>query len=62
MGLTKNTDPVRIEKDLMPLYLRETWGDVNHFLVYYGREVCNARSPRCGECELADICPKHGVD
>lgn len=62
MGLTKNTDPVRIEKDLMPLYPRETWGDVNHFLVYYGREVCNARSPRCGECELADICPKHGVD
>lgn len=62
MGLTKNTDPVRIEKDLMPLFPRETWGDVNHFLVYYGREVCNARSPRCTECKLADICPKHGVD
>lgn len=61
MGLTKNTDPVRIEKDLIPLYPRETWGDVNHFLVYFGREVCNARSPHCIQCELADICPKHGV-
>jgi len=62
MGLTRNTDPVRIEKDLMPLYPKETWGDVNHFLVYYGREICNARSPRCGQCELADICPKLGVN
>ncbi|WP_147821300.1 endonuclease III [Salidesulfovibrio onnuriiensis] len=62
MGLTKNTDPVRIEKDLMPLYPTETWGDVNHFLVYYGREVCNARKPKCTDCELNDICPKHGVE
>lgn len=61
MGLTRNTDPVRIEKDLMPLYPRETWGDVNHFLVYYGREVCNARKPKCEHCELNDICPKNGV-
>ena len=61
MGLTTNTDPVRIEKDLMPLYPRETWGDVNHFLVYFGREVCPARTPKCNECELNDICPKKGV-
>jgi len=61
MGLTTNTDPVRIEKDLMPLYSRETWGDVNHFLVYFGREVCPARAPKCNECELNDICPKKGV-
>lgn len=61
MGLTTNTDPVRIEKDLMPLYPKETWGDVNHFLVFYGREVCPARSPKCTECELNDICPKKGV-
>lgn len=62
MGLTKNTDPVRVEKDLMPLFGRETWGDVNHFLVYFGREVCPARSPKCSDCELADICPKEGVN
>ncbi|MFH1915287.1 MAG: endonuclease III [Pseudomonadota bacterium] len=61
LGLTKNTDPVRIEKDLMPLYPREAWGEINHFLVYFGREVCPARSPRCATCELEDICPKLGV-
>lgn len=61
MGLTSNTDPVKIEKDLMPLYPREAWGDINHFLVYFGREVCNARKPACPECELGDICPKKGV-
>lgn len=62
LGLTKHTDPVRIEKDLMPLFERKNWGDINHFLVYYGREVCNAQRPRCTECELADICPKKGVE
>lgn len=61
MGLTSNTDPVRIEKDLMPLYPRETWGDVNHFLVYFGRETCKAQKPCCTECDLNDICPKKGV-
>lgn len=61
MGLTSNTDPVKIEKDLMPLYPREAWGDINHFLVYFGREICNARKPACPECELGDICPKKGV-
>jgi endonuclease-3 len=61
MGLTTKTEPVQVEKDLMPLFPRETWGDVNHLLVFFGREVCPARKPRCGECELADICPKKGV-
>lgn len=61
MDLTDATDPVRIERDLMPLFPQETWGDVNHMLVYFGRDVCLARGPRCGECELADICPKKGV-
>jgi len=62
LGLTENTDPVRIEKDLMPLFPREQWGEINHFLVYYGREVCKAQRPRCPECELADICPQKGVN
>ncbi len=61
LGLTLATDPVKIEKDLMPLFPREEWGNVNHLLVFFGREVCTARSPRCGGCELADICPKRGV-
>lgn len=62
MGLTKSQDPKRIEQDLMPLFDQQDWGEVNHLLVYFGRDVCMARSPQCGECELADICPKLGVE
>jgi endonuclease-3 len=62
LGLTDSDDPVKIERDLMPLFPREQWGEINHLLVYFGREVCPARKPRCGECELADICPKRGVN
>ena len=61
LGLTTNTDPVRIEKDLMPLFPRDNWGEINHYLVFFGREVCPARKPKCDECELNDICPKKGV-
>ncbi|OIQ51678.1 Ultraviolet N-glycosylase/AP lyase [Pseudodesulfovibrio hydrargyri] len=61
MGLTTKTDPIPIEKDLMPLFPRKTWGDVNHLLVFFGREVCPARKPKCDICELNDICPKKGV-
>jgi endonuclease-3 len=61
MGLTTKTDPIPIEKDLMPLFPQKTWGDVNHLLVFFGREVCPARKPKCNICELNDICPKKGV-
>lgn len=61
LGLTENTDPTRIEKDLMPLFDQSVWGDANHFLVYFGREVCNARKPLCDQCELNDICPQKGL-
>lgn len=61
MGLTAHTDVAKIERDLMRIVPRPDWGDFNHMLVLFGRQVCPARAPRCGECELADICPKHGV-
>lgn len=61
MGLTTSTDVKKIEQDLMKLFPRPDWGNANHMLVLFGRHVCPARSPRCGECELADICPKRGV-
>ena len=61
LGLTESDNPVVIEKDLMPLFPKEGWGDINHYLVLFGREVCQARKPRCGECPLADICPRKGV-
>lgn len=59
LGLTSNIDPVRVEKDLMALFPREEWGDLNHRMVWFGREVCRARSPVCAECTMADFCARH---
>ena len=61
LGLTKNTEPVKIEQDLIKIFPREEWGDVNHRLVWFGRDVCDARRPACSECELYDLCPRKGV-
>lgn len=61
LGLTKNTEPVKIEQDLIKIFPREEWGDVNHRLVWFGRDVCTARSPSCDACGLAPLCPKNGV-
>jgi endonuclease-3 len=58
LGLTASKDPVKIEQDLMKLFPREEWGNVNHRMVWFGREVCDARKPACGGCEMDDICPK----
>ncbi|MCH5276810.1 MAG: endonuclease III [Desulfovibrionaceae bacterium] len=61
LALTDNTDPVRIERDLMKIFPRDSWGDVNHRLVWFGRDVCDARKPRCGDCDMADLCPRRDV-
>ncbi len=61
LGLTAHTEPNKVERDLMDLFPREHWGTVNHLLVWFGREVCMARSPQCAVCELAAECPKNGV-
>lgn len=57
LGLTRETDPVKIEQDLMRLVPRADWTLVSHLLIQHGRAVCIARRPRCGECALADVCP-----
>ena len=57
LGFTKETDPVRIEQALMPLFDRDGWARLSHLLIWHGRRVCVARKPRCAECVLADICP-----
>lgn len=62
LGLTSTRDPVRAEKELLPLFPREEWGNVNHRMVWFGRDVCRARSPQCGACEMAGFCPRVGVD
>ncbi len=56
-GLTSETDAVRIEQALMPLFDRDGWARLSHLLIWHGRRVCDARKPRCGDCTLADICP-----
>ena len=61
LGLTTSDRPEVIERDLMRLFPRESWGDLNHRLVWFGREVCLARKPNCPACELADLCPRCGL-
>jgi len=56
LGLTKNTEPVGIEKDLMQLLPQPDWENWSIRLIYHGRAVCKARSPGCNVCELADLC------
>lgn len=58
LGLTDQTDPVAVEKDLMALFPREEWGNVNHRMVWFGRHVCDARKPLCEECEMRPFCPQ----
>ncbi len=62
LGLTRETDPLRIEQDLMALVPRDDWTLVSHLLIWHGRRVCIARRPRCGECVLADTCPSAQVE
>lgn len=61
LGLTENVDPVRIEKDLVELMPRKEWGDFNHRMVAFGRDVCRARKPDCGKCPMSGFCPKKGT-
>ena len=57
LGLTVNTDPVKVERDLMELFPRDSWTGLSHWLIWHGRRRCRARNPDCKECELRDLCP-----
>jgi endonuclease-3 len=57
LGLTKNTDPDRIEQDLMPLLPPDRWTPFSHELIFHGRNTCKARSPDCPHCVLENLCP-----
>jgi endonuclease-3 len=61
LGLTKEEDPVKIERDLMKLVPREHWGRFPHLLIWHGRRVCIARRPLCEACVLHDLCPSSRV-
>lgn len=57
LGLTKNEDPEKIEKDLMEIVPKEQWTRFTDLLISHGRRVCTAKKPNCNGCVLADICP-----
>ncbi len=61
LGLTKNEDPVKIERDLMAMTPKEEWGNFSHLLIFHGRKICQAKKPLHGECVLYDMCPSRNI-
>jgi endonuclease III len=61
LGLTKQEDPVKIERELMRLVPREDWARFPHLLIWHGRRVCDARRPACERCVISDLCPSSRV-
>ena len=57
LGLTREVDPVKIERDLMSAAPQERWIDLGHQLIWHGRRICHARKPACETCPLAPVCP-----
>ena len=61
LALTRQTDPVKIEQDLMKLFPQEGWTMLSHLFIEHGRQVCDARKPKCEICPLSDLCPSSRV-
>jgi endonuclease III len=61
LRFTRKDDPVKIEKDLVQLFPRETWTMLAHLLIFHGRAVCGARKPRCEACVVSRLCPSSRV-
>lgn len=61
LGLTKETDPVKVERDLMKLLPQPDWENWSIRLIYHGRATCMARNPACDRCKLADLCASAGI-
>jgi len=62
LGLTRNEDPVKIERDLQRVVPRADWARFPHLLIWHGRRVCVARRPHCESCVLVDLCPAARID
>lgn len=60
LGWTTNTDPVKVEFDLMELFDSKDWTMLNHRLIFFGRRICHSRKPACGACPVAKLCPSFG--
>jgi len=61
LGLSRETDPVKIEQDLMRLYPKSQWTMLSHLLISHGRTICEARRPLCEKCVVSDLCPSSRV-
>lgn len=61
LGLTRHDDPVKIEQDLMKLFPADQWTLLAHLLIFHGRQICEARLPKCSSCPLAELCPSFGI-
>ena len=57
LGLTEESDPIKIERDLMQLLPQIDWENFSIRIIYHGRAICNARKPKCNDCQLAHLCP-----
>jgi endonuclease-3 len=60
LGLTRHSDPVKVEEDLMRLVPRRQWTRFSHTLIHHGRQICQARKPKCEICPVNDLCPSAG--
>jgi len=61
LGFTKNTNPVKVEVDLMHVLPKEKWFPLSYVLIDHGRAICNAKKPLCSKCPVEALCPKNGV-
>ncbi|GCE49422.1 DNA-(apurinic or apyrimidinic site) lyase /endonuclease III [Thermosporothrix hazakensis] len=57
LGWTTNTDPIKVERELMQIIPQQDWLDLSHLLIFHGRAICEARKPHCEQCTLAPLCP-----
>jgi endonuclease-3 len=61
LGLTENTTPEKIERDLIEIIPKKEWVEYPHLMIYHGRKVCKARGPLCAECVINTLCPSSTV-
>ncbi|GAA3977101.1 endonuclease III [Thermobifida alba] len=59
-GMTRQTDPVKVEQEIAALFPPKEWTMLSHRLIWHGRRVCHARRPACGACEVHHLCPSYG--
>jgi endonuclease III len=61
MHLSRQEDPVKVERDLMKIFPRDRWTLLSHLFIFHGRRVCGARKPKCAECAVAHRCPSASI-